>query len=153
MAQQRQAPAEDRSLKDLFSDLTAELSFLVSREVELAKTEMKEKASLAAKGGVAMALGGVAALLAVLLLSFAAAWGLAEVIAPGLAFLAVGVVHLIVAAVMLAGGRKRLARMKPPAPEQTMATLKQDLQVAKSSFQRGMSGAARPSAPTSLGRR
>ena len=153
MAQRPQAPADDRSLKDLFSELTGELSFLVNREVELAKTEMKEKASLAAKGGAAMAVGGVAAFVAVLLLSFAAAWGLAEVIAPGLAFLAVGVVYLIVAAVMFAIGRKRMALMKPPVPQQAMTTLKQDVQVAKTSFQRGMSGSAsRGSSPTSLRR-
>ncbi len=69
--------AEDPSLKDLFSEMTSELSLLVRGEVELAKVEMKEKASLAGKGGAALAVGGVAALIGVLLLSFAAAWGLA----------------------------------------------------------------------------
>ncbi len=146
MAQHNEASADDRSLKDLLSELSAEVSFLVSRELELAKTEMKQKASLATKGGVAMAIGGAAAFLAVLLLSFAAAWGLAEVIAPGLSFLAVGVLHLIVAAVMFAVGRQRLARMKHSASGQSM-TLKQDVQVAKTSFQRGMSGS------TTAGRR
>ena len=142
MAQRPQAPADDRSLKDLLSELSAEVSFLVSREVELAKTEMKEKVSLATKGGVAMAIGGVAAFLAVLLLSFAAAWGLAEVIAPGLAFLAVAAVWLVVAAVTLSSGRKRLAQAKPPVPEQALTTVKQDVQVAKGAFQRGLSGSA-----------
>jgi hypothetical protein len=146
--------SEERSLKELFSEMTSELSLLISKEVELAKAEMKQKASLAAKGGGALAVGGVAALFALMLLSFAAAWGLAEVMAPGLAFLAVGVVYLVIAAVMLSSGRKKLAQMKPPVPEQALTTLKQDVQVAKGSFQRGMSGSApRPPSAWPSGRR
>ncbi|MDP8991681.1 MAG: phage holin family protein [Actinomycetota bacterium] len=141
MAQRRaQVVAEERSLKDLFSEMTGELSLLVSKEVELAKAEMKEKASLAAKGGGALAVGGVAGLLAVVLLSFAAAWGLAEVLEPGLAFLIVGAVWLLVAGVTVSVGRKRLAQMKPPVPEQALTTVKQDVQVAKTSFSRGVGG-------------
>jgi Putative Actinobacterial Holin-X, holin superfamily III len=131
---------EERPLKDLFSELSGELSFLVRSEVELAKTEMQEKASLAAKGGGAFTVGGVAALVAVLMLSLAAAWGLAEVLPTGFAFLGVAVVWLVVAAVMLASGKKRLAQMKPPTPEQALSSVKQDIQVAKTSLSRGVSG-------------
>ncbi len=138
---------DERSLKDLFSEMNGELSLLVRKEVELAKAEMKEKASLGAKGAGALAVGGVAALFAVMLLSFAAAWGLAEVLAPGLAFLVVGVVHLVVAGVMLSSGRKKLTQMKPPVPELALSTVKQDVQAAKGSFQAGLSGSVsrRPS--------
>ena len=132
--------AQECSLKELLSELSGEISLLVRKELELAKLEMKEKASLAAKGGVAMAVGGVTGLFALLLLSFAAAWGLAEVLAPGVAFVIVGVVYLVVAAVMFSSGRKKLGQMKPPMPEQALTTIKQDVQVAKGSLQRGMSG-------------
>ncbi len=154
MARSHQDLAEERSLKELFSEMTGDLSLLVRQEIELAKLEMKEKASLAGKGGGALAAGGVAGLIGLLLLSFAAAWGLAEVIAPGLAFLAVAVVYLVLAAVLVASGRKRLNQMKPPVPEQTLTTVKQDVQVAKGSFQRGMSGslATRPPAVRARGR-
>lgn len=140
-------PADERSLKELFSEMSSELSSLLRKEVELAKAEMKEKASLGAKGAGALAVGGVAALFALMLLSFAAAWGLAEVVAPGLAFLIVGVLYLVVATVMVSSGRKKLAQMKPPVPEQALTTVKQDVQAAKGSFQRGMSGSVphRPS--------
>lgn len=137
---QRPSQAAERPLKDLFSELSGELSFLVSREVELAKTEISQKASLAAKGGGALAVGGVAALVAVLMLSMAAAWGLAVVIPTGFAFLIVAVVWLLVAAVMVAGGKKSLAQMKPPAPEQALSSVKRDIQVAKTSLSRGVSG-------------
>lgn len=146
MARPTYTKVEERSLKDLFSEMAGEVSVLVRKEMELAKLEMKEKASLGAKGGVAIAVGGVMGLFAVLLLSFAAAWGLAEVLAPGVAFVIVGVVYLVVAAVMLSSGRKKLAQMKPPVPQQALTTIKQDVQAAKGSLQRGMSGsmASRP---------
>ena len=102
----RPSEAAERPLKDLFSELSGELSFIVSREVELAKTEMSQKASLAAKGGGALAVGGVAALVAVVMLSLAAAWGLAEVLPTGFAFLIVAVVWVVVAAVMLLAGKE-----------------------------------------------
>lgn len=147
------APTDERSLKDLFSEMNAQLSLLVRKEVELAKVEMKQKASLGAKGAGALAVGGVAALLAVMLLSFAAAWGLAEVLAPGLAFLVVGVVHLVVAAVMLSSGRKKLSQMKPPVPELALTTVKQDVQATKGSFQRGLSGSVSRRPSSGLARR
>ncbi len=154
MARSPEELAEERSLKELFSEMTGDLSSLVRQEVELAKLEMKEKAALAGKGGGALAAGGAAGLIGVLLLSFAAAWGLAEVIAPGLAFLVVAVVYLVVAAVLVSSGRKRLNQMKPPVPEQALTTVKQDVQVAKGSFQRGMGGslASRPPAARAGGR-
>lgn len=133
-------PAEERPLKDLFSELSSELSFLVSREVELAKTEMQEKASLAAKGGGALGVAGVAALVGIVMLSSAAAWGLAEVIPTGFAFLIVAVVWLGVAAVMASSGKKSLQQMKPPAPQQALSSVKQDIQVAKTSLSRGAGG-------------
>lgn len=142
MSQYGQSFDEERSLKDLFSEMTSELSLLFRKEIELAKLEMQEKASLATKGAIAMAVAGIMALFALLLLSFAAAWGLAEVLAPGVAFVIVGVVYLVVAAVMFSSGRKKLAQMKPPVPEQALTTVKQDVQTAKGSFQRGMSGRA-----------
>lgn len=155
MAQRRPGElAEERSLKDLLAEMSSEISLLLNREVELAKSEMKEKASLAAKGGVAMTVGGVAAFLALVLLSFAAAWGLAEVLATGVAFLIVGAVWLLVAAVMLSVGRKRLAQMKPPVPQQALATVKQDVQVAKTSLSRGAGGSlARSPSRAPAGRR
>ncbi len=153
MAQRPSEVAAERPLKDLFSELSGELSFLVSREVELAKTELQEKASLAAKGGGALAVGGVAALVGVVMLSLAAAWGLAEVIPTGFAFLIVAVIWLVVAAVMATSGKKQLSKMKPPAPEQALSSMKQDIQVAKTSLSRGVSGSLSPPRASGVRRR
>ena len=131
-------PVDDRSLSELFKDLTSELQGLVRKEVELAKIETKEQVSKASKAGAMFAGAGVAAFVALLLLSFAAAWGLAAVLPTGVAFLIVGVLYLVGAAVLASVGKKAMATFKP-VPEQTMKTVKDTVQVAKTSLARGAS--------------
>lgn len=65
--------------------------------------------------------------LAALLLSMAAAWGLAEVVDTWLAFLIVGAVWAIVAAVMATSGKKQLEDVDP-VPAETMNELEKDKQ-------------------------
>jgi hypothetical protein len=137
---------EERSLGELFTQLTENLRNLVRREIELARIETKEQISKATKGAGMFAGTGVAALLALILLSFAAAWGLAEVMPVGLAFLVVGLVYAAVAGVLFVQGRQKLANLNP-VPQQTMETVKQDVQVARESFAEGASaeGSSGPS--------
>ena len=127
---------EDRSLSELLSDVTGELATLFRKEVELAKVETSEQVSRAAKAGAMLGAAGVVAFLALILLAFAAAWGLAEVLPTGFAFLIVGVVFLIVAAILGSAGKKRMAGVSP-VPDQTVDTLRADVQVARDSFARG----------------
>ncbi len=134
-------PAEDeRSLSELLSEMSTELTTLLRKEVELLKAETKDSVSQAAKAGVLLGAVAVGGLFALLLLAMAAAFGLAEVMATGLAFLLVGLVFLLVAGVAFAMARKKLAEVRPP--EQAIATMKEDVEVAKSSIQRGASGPA-----------
>ena len=134
-------PVEDeRALSELLSEMSTELSTLLRKEVELLKAETKDSVSQAAKAGVLLGAVAVGGLFALLLLAMAAAFGLAEVMATGLAFLLVGLVFLLVAGVAFAMARKKLAEVRPP--EQAIATIKEDVEVAKSSIQRGASGPA-----------
>lgn len=139
-----QPAADERSLSELLSEMSNELSVLFRKEVELVKVETKESVSQAAKAGALLGAVAVGGLFALLLLAMAAAFGLAEVMATGLAFLIVGVVFLVVAGVSFAMARKKLAEVRPP--EQAIATIKEDVEVAKSSIQRGASGPAGSSA-------
>ena len=129
----------ERPLGDLFSDMTSQVQDLLRKEVALAKMETKDQMVKAGKAGAMLAAGGVAALFAVGLLASAAAWGLAEAIPAGLAFLAIGLLFLVVAGFMFLAGRKNLQSFKP-VPEQTLRTLKADVDVAKQSLKRGASG-------------
>ena len=129
-------PDDERPIGELFSDLTRSLQTLIRKEVELAKVELKDQAARAGKGAAMLVVGGVGGFVALLMLSFAAAWGLAEIIAPGLAFAIVGVVYLLIVVPLLLAGKKQLAAVKP-VPRQTVETLKQDAEVAKASWARG----------------
>lgn len=125
------APTDDeRSLGDLFGELTTDLGTLMRSELELAKVELKDEAAKAGRAGGLLAGGALAAYLAAILLAFAAAWGLAEVVEPGWAFLIVGIVVAIVAAALGLAGRDRLARLEP-MPHQTMETLQEDARWAR----------------------
>ena len=117
------------SIGELLSDVASDIGALVRDELELARLEMTAEAKKA--GRAAGMLGATALLghLALLLLAFAAAWGLDEVMPAGCAFLIVGVVVGLVAGVLYQQGRARL-RTLHPRPEQTIETIKEDLQWA-----------------------
>lgn len=126
----QRASTDDRSTQELFSDLTREAGVLLRKEIELAKIETKAQLSEASKVGVAFTVAAVAGYLALLLLSLAAAWGLAAVLPTGVAFLIVGLVYAVAAAVLLAQARKKAAALQL-APQQTIETLREDVQWAR----------------------
>jgi membrane protein implicated in regulation of membrane protease activity len=128
---------EDRSLSELLSDVTTEVATLFRKEVELAKAETTEQVSRAAKAGGMLGAAAVIGFLDLILFSFAAAWALSEVVPEGVAFAIVAVVFAIVAGALAMAGKKRLAQVNP-MPNQTVQTLKADVQVAKDSFARGV---------------
>lgn len=121
--------ASEKSLGELVSQLSSDLSDLVSTQLELAKVEIKEEVARAGKGAGLLTGGAVAAHLAVLLLSLAAAWGLSEAMPTGFAFLIVGLVWAVAAAVLALNGRNQLREVEPVP--QTKDTLKEDVEWVK----------------------
>jgi uncharacterized membrane protein YqjE len=124
------AVAGDRPLGQLLSDMTTELGTLVRQEIQLAKVETKEELARTGKAAGSLAGAAIAAHMALLFLSFAVAWLLDQAINRALAFAIVGVVYVIGAAVLVAAGRRQ-AKLINPVPQQTVATLKEDVQWAK----------------------
>jgi uncharacterized membrane protein YqjE len=120
---------DQRSVGELFGQLTTDMSTLVRKEIELARIEIKEEVAKAGKAGGMLGGTAVAAYMALLLISFAAAWGLSEIIPEGFAFLVVGLVYAVIAAVLYAKGRDELSKVNP-TPTQTIETLKEDAQWA-----------------------
>ena len=100
------------------------------KEVELAKVETKEEVSRAGKAGGMLGAGGFAGYMALLFVSFALAWLLDEFMHTALAFLIVGLVYAVVAAVLVVRGRARMQSVNP-VPQQTVETLKEDVQWAR----------------------
>jgi uncharacterized membrane protein YqjE len=115
----------DRSLGDLVSELTREFSQLVASHVDLAKVELKEDVRQAGRAGGMLGGAGASALIAAIILSMAAAWGLAEWMDPGWAFLIVGAIWAIAAAALAAAGKQRIEHMQP-GPTRTVAEIKED---------------------------
>ena len=120
----------DQSLGDLFGTLTSDLSELVRSEMELARVEIRAEAAKAGRAAGMLGAGGLIAYLGLGLLAMAAAWGLAEVVDAGWAFLIVGVVIAAIGAVLVMKGRDQLREVRP-VPEETVETLKEDAQWAR----------------------
>jgi hypothetical protein len=121
---------DSRSLPQLLSEMTNEVGQLVRKEFELAKVETKQEVTEASKAGAMFGAVAVTGHMALLLLSFAAAWGLAAVMPRGLAFLVVGLVYAAATAALFVMARSRMRRVNP-VPEQTVETLKEDVEWVK----------------------
>ena len=119
----------DKSIGELFGELTADLGHLFRQEVQLAKTEAREEMQRVGQGLGMLAAAAISALLALTLISFAVAWWLDKAMDRGLAFALVAVFWIIVGAVLASVGKKRLAAAKPLP--QTVDTLKEDMRWAK----------------------
>jgi uncharacterized membrane protein YqjE len=124
------AQAEDASFGELVGRLSSDLSDLLRSEMELARIEVKEEVVKAGRAAGMLGSGGLLAYLALTMLAMAAAWGLAEVVEPGWAFLIVGVIVAGAAAVLIFAGRNRL-REVDPVPQETVETLKEDARWAR----------------------
>jgi uncharacterized membrane protein YqjE len=121
----------ERSLPELLQRLSAETSQLVHEELELAKAELSQKGKQAGAG--AGLFGGAAAigLLALAALTTCIILALANAIPAWLAALIVAVVYAAIAAVLAMQGRARVKQAMPPVPEQTMQSVKEDAQWAR----------------------
>jgi uncharacterized membrane protein YqjE len=119
----------DKSIGELFSELTADLGHLVRQEVELAKTEARDEMKRVGKGAGMLTAAGVGALLALILISFAAAWLLDKAMDRGAAFALVALIWAVIAGILALVGKKQIAAAKPLP--QTVETLKEDVRWAK----------------------
>ena len=122
---------DERSLGDLFSDLSRETTTLVRQEVQLAKAELTQSATEAARGIGMLVAGGAVAYAGLLFVLLAIVFGLIE---SGwdawLSALVVGVVVVAMGAILVLRARESL---KPAnlAPRRTIETLKEDQEWAK----------------------
>jgi uncharacterized membrane protein YqjE len=121
----------ERPVGDLVKQLASQTSTLVRQEIELAKAEMTEKATVAGKGAGLIGGAAVVGLLAAGALTACLILALSEAIAAWLAALIVAVVMAAVAAALGLAGRNKVRQATPPVPEQTVETVKEDVEWAK----------------------
>jgi uncharacterized membrane protein len=123
---------QERSIGELFGQLTQDMTLLVRQEIQLARTEMSEKLSRFTTNLLSVGAGGFVAYLGGLALVAALILALRDLanISLALSALIVGAVLAIVGYVMLQRGLKELKRVDL-APRRTVETLKDDVQWAK----------------------
>lgn len=123
---------EDRSMGELFGQLSQDLALLMRQETQLAKAEIQSKVSRATRNLTSLAAGGVVALLGGLALTAAIILLLVDPIGlePWLAALIVAVVFGGGGYLMLQGGLRDLKSMDP-TPRRTVESIKEDIQMAK----------------------
>jgi uncharacterized membrane protein YqjE len=121
----------ERPIGELLRQLSQETTRLVHQEIELAKAELTQKGKQAGMGAGLFGAAGVIGLLALAALTTCFILALDAVMPAWLAALLVAVVYGAIAAVLAMQGRNKVKQATPPVPEQTIETVKEDVQWAK----------------------
>jgi MFS family permease len=136
-AESRGGPPTEASLAELVKQLSEQTSRLARQEVELAKAELTVKGKRAGIGLGMFGGAGAIGFYALGALIAAAVLGLATAVTAWLSALIVAVVLGAIAGVMALQGKSKVQQATPPMPEQTTASVKEDVQWAKSRAQAG----------------
>jgi hypothetical protein len=127
----------DASAAELVKALSEQTSRLVHQEVELAKAELTVKGKRAGIGAGMFGGAGVFGLYALGALTAAAIAALALAMATWLAALIVAVVWAAIAGVMALTGKSKVQQAMPPVPEDSVDSVKEDVQWTKARAQQG----------------
>ena len=130
-------PSTDASTADLLRQLSEQTTRLVRQEVELAKAEVSEKGKRAGIGAGMFGGAGIFGLYAFGALTAAIIAALSLAIATWLAALIVAVVYGAVAAVLALTGRTKVQQAMPPVPQDSVDSVKEDVQWTKTRAQQG----------------
>ena len=109
---QELAPETPRSLGELISEITSDLSTLMRQEVELAKAEATQTAKRAGKGAGMFGGAGIAGHMVLLFLSVALWWGIGDRIGHGWSALIVAAIWAVIGLVLYLWGRREFASMR-----------------------------------------
>ena len=118
-------PSDPRSLGEIVSDISTDLTTLIKQEMDLAKAELKDEVGKAGKGAGMLGGAGVAGHLVLVFLSLALTFLLDNWMPIELAALITALVWGVVAGVLAMSGRKALQESNPQLPK-TQQSLKGD---------------------------
>jgi len=102
----------DRSLGELISEVTEDLSTLMRQELELAKAELQQSASRAGKGVGMLGGAGVAGYFVLLFASIALWWAIGAATGLGWSAVIVAVIWAVIAAILAMVGRNSLKSVR-----------------------------------------
>jgi uncharacterized membrane protein YdbT with pleckstrin-like domain len=129
-------PPQKRSLFRLLADIPSLLTQLVREEIDNLKQELLGKLKAAGIGIGLLAGAAFFALFALMVLITAAIAGLATVWPVWLAALVVAAALLVIVAILALAGISSLKRGVPPAPTETIESVKRDVRVIKGTARR-----------------
>ena len=115
-----QTPSDDRSVGELVRDVSERVSILIREEIELAKTEVREKVSKLVQGSVVGIAAGVFALMGLAMLMHGIAWLLNDLFFSGnvwAGFLIEAAFWFAVAAVAGLFALRAVQAGAPPTPD------------------------------------
>ncbi|WP_233515213.1 phage holin family protein [Marinitenerispora sediminis] len=132
---------DDRSLRELVSDVSGDLSQLVRLEMELARLELAQEAQKVARGTGLFVGAALLGHLVLILASVTVALGLYALgLAPWLAFLIVTVVYVLLAAGLVLVGQRYFKRLQ--GMPRTNATMTSSMAVLRRERPAGSAGPA-----------
>jgi len=135
----RNGPGAEASAGELVKQLSEQTSRLVRQEMELAKAELAIKGKRAGIGAGMFGTAGLLGLYAVGALITAAIAALATAVDTWLAALIVAVVLGAAAGVAALMGKNKVQEAMPPVPEDSVESVKEDVQWTKTRAQQGRS--------------
>jgi uncharacterized membrane protein YqjE len=130
---------ESESLPSLVGKLGDDVIQLFDTKLSLLKVELKEEASAYARGGIAMALGGIVAAIGFALLNVAVAFGVSTIFANAdlsqaakyaLGFVLTGFFYVVIGGIVVLTVKNRLAN-QGLVPNKTVEELRKDKQWLK----------------------
>ena len=130
-----QEDLRERPIGELLKQLSEETTTLVKKELDLAKAEVAEKGQKAGKGAGMFGGAGVMGFLALGALTAAFIMLLDGAMPNWAAALIVAAVYAAVAGILALQGRNKVKEATPPVPEQTVESVKEDVQWAKTQTQ------------------
>lgn len=137
MAERTADGRDPRSIAEITNDLLTNAQEVLRDEVRLAKVEIAHELKSAARATAMLAAGAILALFAFGMLLFAATWALDNWLPLWAAALIVAAAVALVATVLIVVGKNRVSEINPK-PEETVETMKENVQWVKQPTQSGM---------------
>jgi MFS family permease len=131
------APNQEASTSELVKQHSEQTSRLVHQELELLKAELSVKGKQAGAGAGLFGGAGVFGLFAFGALTAAVIAALDTAMATWLAALIVAIVWGVIAGIAALTGKKKVEQALPPVPQESVESVKEDVQWTKTRAQQG----------------
>jgi hypothetical protein len=122
---------DDPTLGSLVHDLTQQVPDLIRSELRLAQAEMTEKGKRAGLGIGMFSVAGILSFLGLCCVIATTILALAHALPDWLSALVVAALLFVGAGIAALAGKKEIEQATPPAPEQAIDSVKEDIAVVK----------------------